>query len=473
MLTIHRIRRTPALACVFLLLFAVSLLPAQTESSLSPQLRSSIDDVANQVLKTTGVPSASIAIVQEGKVAYVQAYGAAKIDPYTPATPQMRYSIGSISKQFTAAAILLLAEEGKLSLDDPVSKYVPGLTDGDQITIRQLLSHTSGYQDFWPQDYVPPLMLKPISAEQIMDRWAKIPLDFQPGTKWQYSNTNYVIAGVIVEKVSGMPLLQFLSQRVFTPLAMSSVADTNLNKLPPTDPTGYFKYALGPSHSAPKEGKGWMFAAGELAMTAEDLAKWDIAMINQSLLKPASYREMETEVLLKDGVGTNYGLGVFVRNTNGHRVLEHGGEVSGFVAENIVMPDDKIAIVVLTNQDASEAASDIGNQVRALVLNAANPNDPKQDALMRKVYDGLQQGKIDRSLFTENANFYFDEQALKDYAGSLGPLGAPQAFSQLRSSLRGGMTARIYLVKYPNKSLVIIVYEMPDGKIEQYLIAEQ
>ncbi|MGB9258039.1 MAG: serine hydrolase domain-containing protein, partial [Candidatus Korobacteraceae bacterium] len=469
MLTIHRIRRTPAVACAFLLLFAVSLLRAQTESSLSPQLRSSIDDIANQVLKTTGVPSASIAIVQDGRIAYVQAYGAAKLDPHTPAKPQMRYSIGSISKQFTAAAILLLAEEGKLSLDDPVSKYVPGLTDGDQITIRQLLSHTSGYQDFWPQDYVPPLMLKPITAEQIMDRWAKIPLDFPPGTKWQYSNTNYVIAGVIVEKVSGMPLLQFLSQRVFTPLNMSSVADTNLNKLPPTDPTGYFKYALGPSHPAPKEGKGWMFAAGELAMTAEDLAKWDIAMINQSLLKPASYREMETEVLLKDGVGTNYGLGVFVRNTNGHRVLEHGGEVSGFVAENIVMPDDKIAIVVLTNQDASEAASGIGNQVRALLLNAANPNDPKQDALMRKVYDGLQQGKIDRSLFTDNANFYFDEQALKDYAGSLGPLGAPQAFSQLRSSLRGGMTARIYQVKYSSKNLVIIVYEMPDGKIEQYM----
>jgi len=385
----------------------------------------------------------------------------------------MRYSIGSISKQFTAAAILLLAEEGKLSLDDPVSKYVPGLTDGDKITIRQLLSHTSGYQDYWPQDYVPPLMLKPISAEGIMDRWAKIPLDFQPGTKWQYSNTNYVIAGVIVEKVSGMPLLQFLSQRVFTPLNMTSVADTNANKLPPTDPTGYFKYALGPSHPAPKEGKGWMFAAGELAMTAEDLAKWDIAMINQSVLKPASYREMETEVVLKDGVGTSYGLGVFVRNANGHRVISHGGEVSGFVADNTVLPDDKIAVVVLTNMDASQAASGISRQVSALLLKSATPQDPKQDALMRQVYDGLQQGKIDRSLFTDNANSYFDDQALKDYASSLGPLGAPQSFTQARSSLRGGMTARIYEVKYPKKSLVIIVYEMPDGKIEQYLISEQ
>ena len=152
--------------------------------------------------QTTGVPSASIAVVQNGKIAYVQAYGNARLDPNTAASSAMRYSIGSISKQFTAAAILLLAEEGKLSLDDPVSKYVPGLTRGDEVTIRELLSHTSGYQDYWPQDYVPPLMLQPISADGIMDRWARKPLDFDPGTKWQYSNTNYVIAGVIVEKVS-------------------------------------------------------------------------------------------------------------------------------------------------------------------------------------------------------------------------------------------------------------------------------
>jgi len=461
---------------LWIVFFSLSyLMPctAQTEPSLVPQLRSKVDDIAHQVLTSTGVPSASIAVVQDGKIAYVQAYGNARLDPQTAAAAAMRYSIGSISKQFTAAAILLLAEEGKLSLDDPVSKYVPNLTRGDEITIRQLLSHTSGYQDFWPQDYVPPLMLEPISADGIMDRWAKKPLDFDPGTKWQYSNTNYVIAGVIVEKVSGTPLLQFLGQRVFAPLAMKSVADTNENKLPPTDPGGYFRYALGPLHPAPKEGRGWMFAAGELAMTAEDLARWDISVINQTVLKPASYQQMETEVVLKNGVGTRYGLGMFVTSVNGQRVLEHNGEVSGFTAENIVMPDDKIAVVVLTNQDAAQAASEIGSQVRMLLAQASNPQDPKQDAIIRKIYDGLQQGKIDRSLFTDNANAYFTEQALKDYTSSLGPLGAPQSFSQSRSSLRGGMIARVYDVKYPNKNLVIIIYEMPDGKIEQYLIAER
>ena len=137
------------------------------------------------------------------------------------------------------------------------------------------------------------------------------------------------------------------------------------------------------------------------------------------------------------------------------------------------MPDDKIAVVVLTNQDAAQASSEIGGQIRSLLVSGLNPQDPKQDELIRKVYDGLQQGKIDRSLLTDNANAYFTEQALKDYASSLGPLGAPQGFSQTRSSGRGGMIERIYEVKYPTKNLVIIIYETPDGKIEQYLIAEQ
>src|ERR1035438_1255963 len=191
-----------------------------------------VDQMARQVLESTGVPSASVAVVKDGMLVYAHAYGNARLEPPTPATAEMRYKIGSISKQFTATAILMLAEQGKLSLDDPVSRFVPDLTRAKEVTIRQLLSHTSGYQDYWPQDYVPPFMLTPITADEIMTRWARKPLDFDPGTKWQYSNTNYVIAGVIVEKASGMPLLQLLSQRIFAPLGMKSVADTNENKLP-------------------------------------------------------------------------------------------------------------------------------------------------------------------------------------------------------------------------------------------------
>src|SRR5262249_22653297 len=139
---------------------------------------------------------------------------------------------------------MLLVEQGKLSLDDPVSKYVPNLTRSGEVTIRQLLSHTSGYQDYWPQDYVPPFMTQPITAEKMLDLWARKPLDFDRGTKWQYSNTNYVIAGLIVEKVSVMPILTFLQQKVFAPLGMLRVENIDVHRLGDTDATGYMRYAL-------------------------------------------------------------------------------------------------------------------------------------------------------------------------------------------------------------------------------------
>ena len=222
----------------------------------------------------------------------------------------------------------MLAEERKLSLDDPVSRIVPALTRANEVTIRQLLSHSSGYQDYWPQDYVPPFMLREITAGAILDRWAKMPLDFDPGTQYQYSNTNYVIAGLIIEKASGTPFLEFLRARIFVPLGMM----------------------------------------------------------------------------------TRYGLGVGVTTESGHRVLEHGGEVSGFTAENAVFPDDRAAISVLTNQ------------------------------------------------------------AVQDFAASLGPLGKPEEFKWTSQRYRGGMTFHGFEVKYPKKTLAIWERAMPDGRIEQFQV---
>jgi CubicO group peptidase (beta-lactamase class C family) len=466
-------RKLAALPAVFAIAIALTGVLAAAQTQLSPELQSKIDDVAKNLLTKSGVPSASVALVKDGQIAYLHAYGNARLDPAVAARPEMRYSIGSISKQFTAASILLLQEQGKLSLDDKVAKFLPDLTRAHEITIRQLLSHTSGYQDFWPQDYVMPMMLKPTTAQNILDKWAKIPLDFDPGTKWQYSNTNYVIAGVIIEKASGMHLLEFLQKNVFVPLGMKSVADTDTAKLGDTDPTGYMRYAIGPLRPAPKEGAGWMFAAGELAMPAEDLAKWDVSIIDQKLLKPASYQAFATEVILKNGLGTRYGLGVDVRSDFGHRVLAHGGEVSGYTAENMVFPDDRAAVVVLTNQDAVDTSGAIARAIAPLLLAKDDPATPAKLEQARKIFAGLQRGTIDRSLFTDNANFYFSDQALKDFAASLAALGEPQAFTQSRQALRGGMTLRVYSVKFPDKALQAWTYEMPDGKLEQYQVAPQ
>ncbi|HEY6328086.1 MAG TPA: serine hydrolase domain-containing protein [Blastocatellia bacterium] len=467
-------RALAAAICVAALaiIFAGAAVSALAQTQLPPSLRDKIDKVANDALAKTGVPSASVALVKDGQVVYVNAYGHARIQPATPASPDMRYCVGSISKQFTAAAILFLQEQGKLSLDDKVGKFIPDLTRANEVTIRQILSHTSGYQDYWPQDYVMPFMLEPVTARQILDQWARKPLDFDPGTKWQYSNTNYVIAGVIVEKASGMPILQFLDEKIFDPLGMKSVTDTDQQKLAGGDPTGYLRYALGPLRQAPKEGKGWLFAAGELAMTPQDLAKWDISIMNQSLLTPRSYLDFESETVLKDGLGTHYGLGVDIISQAGRRMLSHSGEVSGFTAQNTVYPDDHIAIVVLTNQDAADAAGNITRGITTLMFTADDPVTAQKQEQARKIFEGFQHGNIDRSLFTNDANSYFSEEALKDFSGSLGPLGAPKSFVQVSQGLRGGMTLRVYRAEFEKKALRVWTYELPDGKLEQYQVAE-
>src|SRR6201988_446366 len=158
-----------------------------------------------------------------------------------------------------------------------------------------------GYQDYWPEDYLITPMMKPAAAQQIIDTWAKKPLDFEPGTQWQYANTNFVIAGLIVEKVSGEKLMDFLGEHIFRPLGMKSVWNSDEAKLTQTDATPYIRAALGPLRPAPKEGRGWMFAAGELAMTAHDLALWDISLMQQSVLKPESYKQMFASEKLKNG----------------------------------------------------------------------------------------------------------------------------------------------------------------------------
>ena len=470
----HRFLRIAFFSLLFpvIAIQAFAQAPAQTVDTLSPDLRSRIDRIAAQILAQTGVPSASLAVVQHGKLVYTRAYGSARLatdsSPAVPAEPDMRFSIGSISKQFTAAAILILQEQGKLSIDDPVGKYIPGLTRGNEVTIRQILSHTSGYQDYWPEDYLMTPLVQPATAQQILDTWAKKPLDFDPGTHWQYSNTNFVIAGRIVEIVSGEPLFQFLTEQIFRPLGMNSVCDSDQSPPAPPAATPYYRHALGPLRPAPVAGRGWMFAAGELAMTAQDLALWDQSLIAQSVLRPESYKQMFTEVKLKNGEGTKYGLGVEVRVRDGHRSIEHSGEVSGFVADNEVLIDDGAAVAVLTNQDAVGAAITIAELAAPLV--AGYPlNAPEQQAL--SIYRGLQQGHIDRSLLAPNLSDYFTAEAIADFQSSLAPLGEPLSLRQTHSEERGGMTFRSFDITYPDRRLRLTTYTYPDGKLEQYLIA--
>ena len=422
-----------------------------------------LDKTIQEVLSKTAAPSTSVVIWREGQVVYRKATGLAQVAPCREATPEMRYCVGSVSKQFTAAAVLLLAEEGKLSLSDRVSRWFPDLTRARDINLRQLLTMTAGYTDFWPQDFAVPAILQP--NLRVMEEWGTRPLDFEPSTRWQYSNTNYTIAGRIVERVSQKPLFEFLQQRVFQPLHMDSVVDVNASPLPAGEPVGYLRYALGRPKPAPREGAGWLFAIGSLAMTATDLAKWDRSLIEESLLQPASYRLLEEESQLLDGTATRYGLGLFIGHQRGHRQLSHGGEISGFTAINCVYPEDRLAFSVLTNLDATDAPGQIAAKIMELAF--AYPDD----ARVRRMFEELQQGRLDPARASANLQAYFTPQALADFASSLGSLGSLREIAQTSESQRGGMTFRVYRLRLEKARLRLTVYLTAEGKFEQFQVS--
>jgi len=471
----NRVRiRVLSLALLLPLAFAARL-SAQTAT---PVLGSAEEAKIEKMLADSGVPSISLAIVEHGKLVYAKAFGKASLDPSRAADPQTRYAIGSISKQFTTAAILLLAQEGKLSLDDKVSKYFPDLTSANEITIRELLSHTSGYEDYAPQDYTIPEQTKPTTPQAILDKWAKMPLNFAPGTKWQYSNTNYVLAGQIFEKVSGEDLVKFLDAKIFRPLGMTSAGDCGTDKTP-DDAVAYTRYALGPSRPAMREGHGWFSGAGELCMTPTDLAKWDVAFLHKQILSSRSYDEFTREVLLPDGDRTHYALGLDVDSfDNRIPMISHSGEVSGFLALNRVFPTRDAAVVVLSNQDAIDLIGPVGNEISRWILEPeyrtqGGAASPAEIAQVSGILEGLQQGRIDRSLLTSNDNFYFTDVVLHDIQASLAPLGKLESVTRVRQSLRGGMTFRLYQAKFEKKTLGVTVYLTPDGHYEQFLVVQQ
>jgi CubicO group peptidase (beta-lactamase class C family) len=458
-------------------LFALVAASAASAQPLSQAEASQVDQLVSKTLADTGVPSAEIAIVRDGTLVFNRAYG--KANEGLPANPALPYQIASNSKQFTAMALLLLRDEGKLSLDDHVSKFLPGVTEGDRITIRELLSHESGLQDFWPQDYSFADMEQPTTPQHIVEKWAKKPLDFQPGTRWQYSNTGYVVAGMIAEKVSGMPLLTFLHRRIFDPLGMTSVMDQDDTNTP-AFPAGYKRNALGPVRIAQQPGRGWLYAAGELSMNAGDLAKWDIARMNRALIPARDWEEQETPVLRSDGRTNGYGLGVYNVYARERHIIDHGGEAVGFLTQNTIYPDTRDAIIVFTNSDFSGATGTLTSGIEKIVLNSPEPaltNETDRVADVKSVYDMLVAGQIDRAKFTDNLNYYFNPTTLGDYRSSLAPLGQPTSFESLGPPrLRGGFVNRNFTIHYPGgKDLTLVTYAEPgaNGRWEQFMIMPQ
>ena len=457
--------------------FAALCLPAlATAQPLTAQEQAAIERAVTSTLRETRVPSAQVAVVRDGQLVFQGAWGKAG-ETIPRARTDLPYQIASNSKQFIAALLLQLENDGKLSLDEPIARWLPDISGADRITLRQLLSHTSGLPDYWPHDYAFAATAEPVTPDQIIARWGRQPLEFEPGTRWEYSNTGYVAAARIAEMAGGAPLWQQLDQRLFAPLGIRPLPldDTNTAGFP----QGYHRYASGPVRPARPAARGWLWAAGELSMTAADLARWNIARINRELLPPDDWEQMETPVRLANGSRTTYGLGVSRRSVAGRTRIDHGGESVGFLSQNAVWLDRRSAVTVLTNADFGGAENALTNRIAAIVLPAAKPVPPRMvdsgnrvDEI-REILSALASGRIDPSRFTGNAQYYFSPGALADYRTSLAGLGAPLSISSARSPwLRGSFVGRVYSVRYKGQRFRLSTYAEPGdtGRWEQFIL---
>jgi D-alanyl-D-alanine carboxypeptidase len=268
--------------------------------------------------------------------------------------------------------------------------------------------------------------------------------------------------------------MQFIRKNVLDPLHLPGIFNT-YSERDKLQVTGYVSNAMAPVRVLPLEGRGWYFGDGDLAMPASTLALWDIGIMHQTLLSPESYKQFETSFVLTNGKPAGYGLGTFVQDANGHRMLEHSGEVGGYVSENIVLPDDGVAVVVLTNEVASGAAYEIGRGVTLLVTPSVKAAAPPAQAdtlapKLKALLNELQQGTIDRSMLTPDTVDYFNADTLADFKSTLAPLGELESVVRSGTSLRGGMTYGGYKATFANGSVRVSTYLTSDGKLEQLLI---
>lgn len=312
-----------------------------------------IDEYLHTQMQAQQIPGVALAVVKDGKIVLARGYGLANVEHQVPVKPETIFQSGSTGKQFTATAVMMLVEEGKLSLEDKITKYFPDAPESwNNITIRHLLTHTSGMTDY-PDDFD---LRRDYTEDELLQRIKTIPLAFQSGEKWSYSNLAYVTLGILIHKVSGKFYGDFLQERVFKPLEMSTARIISEADIVPNRAAGYRVV------NGQLKNQDWVSpslnttADGALYLSVYDMAKWDAALYTEKLLKRTSLEQMWTPVKLNSGKTFPYGFGWGLPNVRGHRVIEHGGSWQGFKAQISRYVDDKLTIILFANQTRANQA---------------------------------------------------------------------------------------------------------------------
>ena len=339
-------------------------------------------------------PGCVVLVAKKGRIVYKKAFGMANLELHVAMQPGMIFRIGSITKQYTAIAILQLVEQGKISLQDTVQKYVPGYpSHGQPITIENLLTHTSGIPDYEILNiHIPNAIRIDLPAKQMIDSLGKLPLDFMPGSKYHYSNSNYFLLGYIIEQVSGRSYPDHLSESLFKPAGLSHTYYDSPTEIIPNRANGYARYQK-KYFNAGYISMTQVFAAGALVSNVEDLYKWHKALYSYTLIKKETLEKAFTPFKLAGGELSEYGYGWMIKKRNGSTSIEHSGGIDGFQSDEIYFPEQDIFIATLYNS-LNEGGTDVSfmaldNDIATLAVGKKLEREISVDTSLLRQYVGV------------------------------------------------------------------------------------
>ncbi len=421
-------------------------------------------------------PAVSVAVVEKGKLVYVRAFGVADIAAKTPATPATRFRIGSVTKMFTAVSVMQQVEKGAVRLDEPLATYLPDAPHAQEVTIRQLLMHASGIWNYGDEAFLTGRVATPATPREIVAWTAERPLEAQPGAKFVYSNTGYVLLGLVVEAVTRQPLARYVQTNILSPAGMT---ETTFGELPSGVPvaSGYMDATgtLPPPYSP-----SWFYADGDIVSTASDLARFDVALMDGHLVKSATFAAMQSNAVdaLVYGPGVRYGLGLTLISSAGHTLVGHHGGVPGFEAENEMVPAHRYAIVVLSDAfdflTARAKKAIVGQTFPALVPPSVTTTpgpgateDPAVAPKLRTFIAALQTGTVDRATLTDSLNAAYTPEVLTLIKAQFAPFGELQTLTLRDTVLTEGYHVYHYTAVFSSGRSLLLNFALDekDAKI--------
>ncbi len=454
--------------------------PAEPAAPAAPVLASlSVADLDAFISATVAAQRAigvSVGVMQNGQVIFAKGYGLARVADKTPVASETLFAIGSVTKQFTCAVALQLEQEKKLSFADVVARYEPGLTRAGDITLADIGGMVSGYRDYYPLDFVDRPMAAPRASLDIVRDFAARPLDFEARARYSYSNTGYLLLGAIAERAGREPFAAQLERRLFTPLGLAHTRYEPARGGPGMA-EGYTPLGLGEAEPAVPEGTGWIGAAGGIWSTPGDLLTWDLALMDGTVLSPASWATMTTPRRLTDGRTSGYGCGQSIRDRGPALVLQHGGAVSGFGARNAMVPSSRSAVVVMANADWAGGVLDtIESAVLAKLMPVADAptvSGPPAREVALDLLAQIRKGEVNRALLGDEYSAFLTPARLSVMSKSLVDAGEVRDVQPGAIRERGGMEVSTLSLVVGTTPATTLMYRTPDGKVQEFLFSRR